>query len=49
MNAFSIRAGAGLVAGDELSDVFVAGAQSTHEDGNPPKVINPTANPILHR
>jgi len=51
MNAFSIRgwAGAWGVAGDGLTDVFAAVAQSTRENARTPKVINQTANPILHR
>jgi hypothetical protein len=50
MNAFSIRgwAGAWGVAGDGLTDVFAAVAPSTRENAGTPKVINQTANPILH-
>jgi hypothetical protein len=51
MNAFSIRGWAGVwgVAGAELTDVFAAVAQSTRENTRTLKVINQTANIILHR
>jgi hypothetical protein len=51
MNAFSVRgwAGAWGVAGDGLTDVFVAVAQSTRDNARTVKVIKQTSNPILHR
>jgi hypothetical protein len=50
MNALAMKGGEGArgVAGDGAPDAFAAVAQLPRKNARAPKVINQTANPILH-